>query len=313
LVLGLLFLYLALRNIDWAEVSGVLSQAAPGYLVLSLGIVLFNNLLKIARWHFLLSASGAFVKFKDVFASFISAQLLNSLVPIRIGEVNRVYQIGRRGTPPAFVLGTILAEKYLDIVAYALLIVFLFVWIPLPNWMGETVPLFGLFSLLTSVGLLIFVMKMEAMIQMVDRVSRHFPAGVRELIQKNTLSGFASLSVFQSGSKILALVLFTISIWATALWTNQVILLALGIDAPAETSFLTLAAIQAGLSLPGLPGKIGVFEYACILVLEFLGFSHSYGLSYGILLHIVVYAPIVLLGLISIVFLQVKSPDQPQK
>lgn len=309
LVVGFFFLYLALRNVLWSEVLDVISLAAPGYIALSFGVVLLNIFLKIARWNFLLNSSGALLKFKDVSASFISAQLLNSLVPIRVGEITRVYHMGSRGATPAFVVGTLFAEKYLDLIAYAILIALLFVWVPLPNWMGETVSLFGIFALLTSLGLLIFVMNSKRMIHVVDLVSQRFPAGVQSFILKNTHSGFASLAVFQSGSKILVLILLTLSIWATALWTNQIILLALGIHAPAETSFLALAAIQAGLSLPGLPGKIGVFEYACILVMEFLGFSHSYGLSYGILLHIVVYAPIIIFGWMSLVYLQAKSPD----
>ncbi len=313
LVLGFFFLYLALRNVLWTEVLAVISEAAPGYIILSCGVVLLNNLLKIVRWGFLLSSSGVLVKFWDISASFVSAQLLNSLTPIRIGEISRVYQIGSSGTSPAFVLGTIFAEKYLDIVAYAILIAFLFIWIPLPNWMDETVLLFGIFSLLASLGLLVFVTKRKYLIRIIDAISQRFPTDVQSFILKNTHSGFASLSVFQSGTKIFSLVLITMSIWATALWTNQILLLALGIHAPAETSFLVLAAIQAGLSLPGLPGKIGVFEYACILVMEFLGFSQSYGLSYGILLHTVVYGPVIVFGLMSIVYLQAKSPSRLPK
>jgi uncharacterized membrane protein YbhN (UPF0104 family) len=63
----------------------------------------------------------------------------------------------------------------------------------------------------------------------------------------------------------------------------------------------------AGLSLPSLPGKIGIFEYASILALSVFGLDRSTGLSYGILLHIVAYLPVVVLGLYSFFHLQFRD------
>jgi uncharacterized membrane protein YbhN (UPF0104 family) len=90
--------------------------------------------------------------------------------------------------------------------------------------------------------------------------------------------------------------------------TNYWVLLALDIQAPLVASLLVLVAVQAGISLPSLPGKIGVFELTCILALEIFRVSRTIALSYGILLHAVVFIPILVPGLISFLYLQIERP-----
>lgn len=84
---------------------------------------------------------------------------------------------------------------------------------------------------------------------------------------------------------------------------------ALDFDFSLEAALLTLLAIMAGLNLPTLPGKVGVFEYACLLALGQFGVDPSRTLSYGILLQVVVYLPIIVFGLLSFQYLQVTSPN----
>jgi len=57
--------------------------------------------------------------------------------------------------------------------------------------------------------------------------------------------------------------------------------------------------LQAGISLPAIPGTIGLFEYICILALSFFNIDPSTALSYGLLLHAVVLLPPLLAGMIS--------------
>jgi uncharacterized membrane protein YbhN (UPF0104 family) len=98
---------------------------------------------------------------------------------------------------------------------------------------------------------------------------------------------------------VLRLVLWTTSIWGLAILNNHFTLLALGIHLPITASMLILVGLQAGISLPAIPGTIGLFEYICVLALSLFGIDQSLALSYGILLHAIVLVPSTIAGMIS--------------
>lgn len=309
LVVGVVCLYLALRGVDWLDVQKTISMADPFYISLAFAVTALNIGLKIVRWQMQLKPDSQNIRLLGISASFLSAQMLNAVVPIRLGEVQRIYVIGSSGSTHGFVLGTIVAEKFLDMLAYAVLIGILLLWIPLPEWMGGSVTALISITLIQAVLLFVLALNRNYFLGLVEKLSRYFSAPVREFILKNVHSGFASLDVFRQPASALKLSLVTALIWSAAVLTNYWVLLALGIRTPLAASLLVLIAVQAGISLPSLPGKIGVFEFACLLALEVFGVSRAIALSYGILLHAVVFIPILIPGLISFLYLQIEGPS----
>lgn len=305
---GFLCLYLALRGVDWLEVQKTILKAAPLYICLAFGVTVVNIALKILRWQVQLNPDRQKIRLPGIAASFLSAQMLNAVVPIRLGEVQRVYVIGGSGSTHGFVLGTIVAEKSLDMLAYAVLIGILLLWIPLPKWLGGSVSALIGITLIQVALLFILVLKRDYFLGLLEKLSQHFSARIREILLKNTHSGFASFDVFRQPLPALKLSLFTALIWSAAVLANYLVLMALDIRVPLAASLLVLVAVQAGISFPSLPGKIGVFELTCILALEFFGVSRAIALSYGILLHAVVLIPILVPGLISFLYLQIEGP-----
>ena len=53
---------------------------------------------------------------------------------------------------------------------------------------------------------------------------------------------------------------------------------------------------MSGVSIPPLPGNLGVFPYLCTLVLSLFGVDRETSLAYGLVLQGVVYLPLILLG-----------------
>jgi uncharacterized protein (TIRG00374 family) len=307
LALGSIFLYLSLQGISWPQVGSTISHADLRFLGLALVLVLINLWLKIIRWNLMLIPSGFRFTFTKVSTAFISAQFINSLVPLRLGEISRVVVISRSGADPGFVLGTILGEKFLDVLGYIILLVILLLSMPLPYWIENTLPIYIVITLLVSLILILLLLNRNSFIKLVTVLTSRFSEQIRSYILERLHAGFASLAVFQRLSELSALVITTTLIWITALLLNQVLFAALDLDLPLKAGLLSLVAVLAGLSLPSLPGKIGIFEYASILALSVFGLDRSTGLSYGILLHIVAYLPVVVLGLYSFFHLQFRD------
>jgi len=61
-----------------------------------------------------------------------------------------------------------------------------------------------------------------------------------------------------------------------------------------------LLVLQAVVSLPGVPGRVGVFQYACILALGLFGVDETAAFSYGVLLQTVAVLPLMIGGVVSL-------------
>ena len=107
-----------------------------------------------------------------------------------------------------------------------------------------------------------------------------------------------SLEIFRDRTGMAWVAVWTIVIWGTSIWTNSLVGLALGKSLSVLASLAVLVLLFAGVSVPSVPGRIGVFQYMCILALSLFGFSAEFGLSYGILLQAIVFIPTTLLSLV---------------
>ena len=78
--------------------------------------------------------------------------------------------------------------------------------------------------------------------------------------------------------------------------TNYCVLQAFGLPSGITPVLLLLAASQAGVAVPSLPGSVGVFEGICIAVLALFGVGQEGALAAGLALHAVTFVPPLALG-----------------
>ena len=301
-----LTLYLALREVSLYDLGEVFSHSDLLLVGLAFANVAVNILLKIVRWRALLNSSGTKVGFTKVSMSFLAAQMLNTFLPARVGEISRVYVLGRYGIDHAFVLGTIAVEMVLNLIAYTLLFILLLLMIPLPGWIGASS-----FTLISSVlfilsMVLVTVFYRDRIYEILERLVACLPEKYQPFLLRHLRLGLSSLDVLTNRTVMIKLAIVTALIWGTAVLTNQLVFLSLDIDLPMTASILILIALQIGISIPSLPGKLGIFEYVCILVLGVFGVGQALALTYGILLHVIVYLPIVVSGFLSYLLLDTK-------
>jgi uncharacterized protein (TIRG00374 family) len=305
LALGIsgLTLYLAFRQVDAGEVQRALLQVDWGVIGLAFASGLINNSVKVWRWKILLGPENS-SGYRLISTSFFAAQMLNAILPVRVGEISRIYALGRDGSGHAFVLGTVAVEKILDLAAYALLVIGLILLIPLPGWLGDSMATLLLLAGLLFSGLTIITFKRDWIERQAHKAAMRLPVGWQPNFQRYMRDGLASLAVFDTPLSLFLLVLATALIWITAILTNWLVMLAMHIDAPAIAAVLILVVLQAGISLPSLPGKIGILEYLCILSLAVFGVGQATGLGFGVMLHVIIYLPIFGLGVLSFWALQ---------
>jgi hypothetical protein len=299
IVISGLALYLAFHDVPLQEVAWAISQADGFWVGLALISVGVNTVSKVFRWRVLLRPVGAEISFGVLLTSFLSGQMLNAIFPIRVGDLSRIFVVGREGPGGAYVLGTVVLEKIIDLTCYVLLFLGLLLAIPLPGWLGSSGWVWlGMVGLLL-LAVLFVTYQRNWLMGMFERGLKRFPAHLQESVVRWARSGLDSLEVLQQPAELAGLAIWTAVIWGTAMLTNQLVLLAFDIHLPWTASLLIVIGLIAGISIPSLPGRIGIFEMICILALQFFGVQRSIALSYGILLHAVVYLPVIFFGILS--------------
>jgi hypothetical protein len=300
-VISALAIYLVSRDISYHEVWAVLAEAHIGYIVLALLSVAINTLGKALRWKVLIGPSGQHIGFSKVTITLLIGQMLNTLIPARVGDISRAWVIGGLGPGRAFVFGTIVIEKFLDMIAYTALFLLLLLLIPIPHWINQSVSTLTTVAIIVGTGILLLALYRERCYRLLERLLERLPTRHTQRLVRLVRSGLSSLAILQSRPDRLRLLGLTILIWITAILNNYLVLLALNLHqqlaAPLVAALVLLVVLQAGLSLPSIPGNIGVFEYGCYMALSLFGIARATGLSYGILLHAIVLLPTTLLGL----------------
>lgn len=296
-LLGLLLLVIAFRDVDTEQVMKAVRGAQPTWLLLALLSVLLTLAGKAYRWKWLFHPRQGDLGFWQLFRVLLVGVALNAALPLRIGELVRAYVVGeleRRSKASALV--TIIVEKTLDAIMLLMTVAFLLAMVSLPTWLGRSELAAAVLLVPVSIALLLIARNREQVTNWLNGLSVAIRSSlIKGLIQKATvaLEGVDSLGSWKVLAGSLGL---SVVIWVVAASTNWLVLASMGIVAPWWTPLLLLVVLQVGAAIPTSPGRVGVFHYLGYLTLTTIGVEGGTALAYSIVLHLVVFLPMMVLG-----------------
>lgn len=298
---GLALLLLAIRNVQLSQVIGTLSQADPLLLTAALASNLIMSFLKAVRWRLLFFPRQSKLRLSKFFSALLIGQTTNAVLPARLGEVARIYVIGEtEGLSKILALCTVVIEKLLDSLMLLLFLAILLLLLPLPDWLGRSQVAAAIALGALLVAALWIAQNGDKPRRLAAALIRYLPPPVVQRMERPLQLVTDSLDVLGHEGIPLQLLGISLGIWIISTLTNFLTLKALGIEVPLWTSPLLLVVLQTGSSIPSSPGKIGVFHYLSILTLTWLGVDKSSALGYALVLHLLVYAPMITLGTLFI-------------
>jgi uncharacterized protein (TIRG00374 family) len=194
------------------------------------------------------------------------------------------------------VLGSVVAEKAMDMVMLAVCAAITVPWLYLVPWVEGSTLALAITAALALVAVVVMAWFGERLLERLYPLLRRLPVG--EQLSRLGRSGVSGLQVFRNGRASLAAWLWSSLTYVLAASTNYVLFAAMGIHVPALVGLLLMVAIYIGAAPPSLPGKVGIFHGITVLTLTAFGVSSSTALAYGALLHLMIYVPPTLLGLL---------------
>ena len=291
-------LWLAARGVSWADVAGALGSARWSFIAVAVGCVLLATALRAWCWRRLLVATTVPVTFVRAWKILLIGQFLNICVPARAGDVARVYLMGEAaGMPKTGAATSLVLEKFFDATTLLLLLGLASLLVELPAPFAGVRRGLAAAAVLLPLAIVALAWRGTGLVRRLERQAHGDGDWVARLA-RHAETIVESLRIIHRWHALVLMQAAYLGIWLALAGVNYAVLgaLDLDIDAPVAAAFLVLIVLQVGTSVPSTPGKIGVVQYLAVLALAPFGVAREPALTYGVLLHVVGYGPLVALG-----------------
>jgi phosphatidylinositol alpha-mannosyltransferase len=308
---GLALALLALVHIGVARVAESLLASSPGLLVAGVGLMCASMFARAIAWHAILAAAPTWRKAKrrDAMQGTFIGVLMSATLPARLGEPSRALIVARRlgrarETLPV-VLGTMVSQTLLNLLALAILGIVMFSSVDLFN--GHHGALLAV--AIAPVAAVVLVLLAPVIVPSAadrsgigqrSRRLRVLVAGLRlSLVRVRE-----GLRVFRRPRQAAIATSVQLGAWGLQLLACWLLLMALGLNGQVGIAgaAAVLFAVNVTAAIPATPANIGVFQAACVAVLA--GAYHVStpdALAYGIVLQVVEIATAVLMGIPALI------------
>jgi len=301
-----LLLYLAARNVQLAEIVPLLGQVNYFFLALAGASALLAVWLRAWRWRYLIPNSQT-MKTANLFSATMIGFMGNNLLPLRIGDLARAYIAARKENATASaMLATVVVERLLDVFAILAMLSVIFFHMPMPRWIAN-----GFLIMLALGGaawLALFLMRSRANL-LCAWLGRLLPSRYAGQITGLIQSFLEGLAAMKSSKNLIIAMSLSVPIWTAYALGTYAALKACAIDAPFSASWVVLAFVGIGVSLPSAPGFVGTFQFFTVAALALYAVDPQQAFGFSLLHHLAQYIPVTLFGWILLVKEQMSLGD----
>ena len=308
LSIGLLAIFLRGAHLDvvWAEI-----RHANNWLIgLSAAVTVLTMVLRAWRWQYLLEPIGH-ARFGPAFRTTTIGFAASAVLPARAGEVIRPYLLARQeGLSATATFATIIIERVLDAVTCVILLAsFVLFFDPGMDhadsrlyWLVEIGGLtVGAVALGVLGAMFVAARDPEAAGRWAYKLEHLLPGKLAHKLALVLLKFAEGLAVVRTPRRLALALLLSFPTWLSIGLGIWAVTRAFGIDMPFTGSFLLIALLVVGVSVP-TPGGVGGFEAAVQIGLtSFYGVPNDRAVGAALVLHAVSLLPTIVLGLLFVI------------
>jgi uncharacterized protein (TIRG00374 family) len=296
ILVSLLFLYFTFRDTDFGALHKALGSSnywalAPALLVLAVAIV-----LRSIRWRFLISPAHR-PSLRAVTSALLVGYLFNSILPARAGEAIRVLVLRQRaGTPKFEALGTVVAERALDVLALLLLLFVTVPVVPATTWMAKALVVGAVLFIGIAAAFVALALYGERPARLMLRPLTMLPRMSRHRIDVAASNLIGGLSAFRRPAVALPAFALTLASWLLIALAAWICMWGFDLRLAFAAGVLVVVAINLAMILPSGPAGVGVFEAATLTALHPFHVPRASALSYALVLHGLNVIPFIIVG-----------------
>lgn len=286
ILVSLILGWLAIRGLDWTDVSKSILSTSPTLLLVGVGVFIAASYIRAIRWHILLTTKS--VSINRLFLIQNAGIGINNIFPIRIAsEIAQIALLTVRGNvSKSTAVTSIGMERLIDLMSSTFLLALGL------SYVSETRAFakygWASFGATVTIILILFMVSMHS----------------NKINFTGKLSFLSSLTKSMSvliQNKLVLLKSLTLSIiyWIMVGITAWIVAQSVDISiSPLSSTLVIMTTIFFATLIPAAPSAIGSFEWAMVYILGFLGVEKDVGFSYAVVTHTVFFLPPIIIAMI---------------
>ena len=300
--------YFSIWKVDFTELGRSFRTANYWYALALVPLVYLSHLVRAHRWKIILETVHAHVRIRDLFEGVIIGYFLNNLIP-RSGEIARPYATSQRDRSTTFssLLGTIVVERFIDLLALFLIIagVLLFderLFEGFEDFGVNAGAMKGLLLPAFAIGVLFILFAPSRLgLRFVELLTRPLPDGPREKlldVYRKLQKGFGAVRTPRQIGYVIVETAVMYFLYMLPLFIMFFAFESGARAAPDMFDAVKILALTAlAFAVAPTPGAFGVFHVtARIAIMKILDFTYADAVAYATITHFVNYASVMLLG-----------------
>ena len=297
IVIGMAFLWLALRDQNVEDVRAVWARLDTSWLLSGTAVYASSLMLRIARWSCLLTVLGR-VRIRDVGEVLLVGNAVNNILPARLGELVRAdYGKRRLGQTRSALLATIVVERLADLATVvSALLCGMLVLNPLLQDAGRP---WHIINVVAALGASLFLVVLTAVVLLPrsERFSGWLPRFARARLDDLVMALRSWARVRKARFATL-----TLGVWCLEATALACLLRASGIEYGAFDLLVVLGLANLCTLVPTAPAYLGSYQFSYAIAFSALGWSSAQGIAIATAAQVCLLAPVTLCGILVIVF-----------
>jgi uncharacterized protein (TIRG00374 family) len=295
-----MFLYLALRGVDVAQVWRELQSAQYAPLVLAMCVGVVSNVVRAMRWGVLLGYTPP-ARLRFLFTSMMIGYLANNVLPARAGELVRIYVLERKvGVSKSTSAATVVVERLTDVLVLLAMVGLLSFFLPLPAVIRSGSQIAAAVFIAMAILLLFLALRGKSLLRLAAQRVAPLSHGLGQRVQGILERFVDGLSVLRSCRQALFVLMLTLVIWGIEAVSVGLVMRSLNLSLPWIASLFVLVVLSLSFVIPAAPGAMGTYEFFVVTALTPFAVDGNQAVGLALVLHAVVYVASTAQGLICL-------------
>jgi hypothetical protein len=271
------FLAATLRQVDLAAAVRLLLEAQPVWIIVAIGLVAGEVILRAIRWRLLLRPFRL-VPLRYATGYLCVGYFANTLLPARLGDLARAALAGRTlGVPQLATLGTIVVERLADGITILALVIVCGLVVTGVSALVGTAALLAVGAAGTVVALVTFVVVARLLRVHETRRGAALVGVVRRIA--------VGATALREASTFLAVIGLTLAAFGLAVGAFLATSTAVGIVVTPLQAAVVMGGLALSTAIPAAPGAIGTYEFVGVTILTSFGVAPEAALATVLLVH----------------------------
>lgn len=298
LAVSVVCLILVARRVDWVPFWASIRHARGQWLVASCAASAIGYGFAGYRWRLVVKPHVR-LALRESFEFVMIGNFANLVAPSRMGDVVRAVIVARRGGVPASrVLGSMVIERYADVVmllSLALLLSRVVTFSPAIQF-GVTA-----FVVIAVLGVLVMGALWPHLPGWVYRAVRVVAPRAARRSARLTYEVVRGIRTLPSGRSLAAIMGASLGIWVMSGLAMMCNLAAFQLPMPWYGALFVMLVINLGGVIPASPGAVGLYHYLAVLALSQWVSDSSIALGFAVVSHATALGVVAVLGAVSMV------------